>query len=562
MEINEKLVRDTVTSLANIVRAENIASESYLDLYVGEDALENIGNINNQIIYGRRGSGKTHLLKALQEKVNKSFEANRQIAVYIDARKILPHSESNSLTSEQVAQIIFRCIIQNAIDAFSENVRAIFGRDDIISLKADPLDKDAQAKISQILSNINLEINGKSIRRLSPISVTREEVRKGEINANLSTTPNLSLNASGEFKSNQTDSESKYISIFDVAKNLEGLVEWLDLSRVFFLLDEWSEIPASSQRHVAELIKKAFISSRFTFKIAAIPNRTDLGSKTEEKFYGLEDGGDIFGYQLDNRYVFEIDKQKTRNFFNNLLLKHIEATANGLGSKILGKRNSDSFINCFLTNKALSELLIASAGIPRDFINLFIHAYDQFKGSATKHISVKNVRTATSGWYETDKKKQIDEHPVEKQLLQAIVEEIVIEKNSSHFMIGEQYSSNPHILSLVDFRVLHLRKKGYSHKDIPKESFNVYSIDYGCYNHLNITRTNLENDLLSSLEVHEDIRDIRRIYLSDAFMQKFQLDVGEAFFCPHCKKAVDTNHAAYVKQKICNHCYEKIDTLH
>ena len=29
--------------------------------------------------------------------------------------------------------------------------------------------------------------------------------------------------------------------------------------------------------------------------------------------------------------------------------------------------------------------------------------------------------------------------------------------------------------------------------------------------------------------------------------------------CPKCGKMVDMNHPAYIKQKICNHCYEKIE---
>ena len=558
MEISDKKVKQTIADLANIVRAENIQSASYLDLYVGDDALDNINNINNQVIYGRRGSGKTHLLKALQEKINGDFPGHRKIAIYTDARKILPHSEQNTLSPEQVALLLFKNIIQQIINAFSDNVRAIFGRSDIISLRNDPLDDDARGTLSEVLKIINLEIHGTSIRRLSEISITHEEMNKMGGKALLSSNPHASIEKSKEFKNQSTTTEASFISIFDIARNLEKLVEWLDIERVICLIDEWSEIPNSAQKHLAELIKKAFIASKFSFKIAAIPNRTDLGSKTGEKFYGLEDGGDIFGYQLDNRYVFEVDKQKTRNFFNQLLQRHINAISAEITTKLLGKRLPENFINLFFTNKALGEILIASAGIPRDFINTFIHSYDQFKNSNSKHISVKNVRVATSGWYETDKKKQVDEHPTEKSLLQAIVQEIVVEKNSSHFMIGEQHSANPHIQSLIDFRVLHLRKKGYSHKDFAKETFNVYSIDYGCYNHLNITRTNLDNDFLSNISVHENIRDIRRIYLNDAFMQRFQLSIGEAFYCPLCKKAVDTNHPAYVKQQICNHCYEKI----
>jgi hypothetical protein len=559
MEISDSEVRTAIANLADVVRAENIQSTGYLDLYVGHDALDSLNNVNNQVVYGRRGSGKTHLLKALQERINGEFAESRRIAVYIDSRKILPHSEANSLTPEQIALVVFRNIIQKLIDAFSENVRPIFGRADVISIRTDPLDEDAKENLNRILKIINLELQGKSIRRLAEVPVTREEISKTNKRLTLSSNPEAAYDKEDELRNQTTVNETSFISIFDVAENLEKLVEWLDLNRVICLVDEWSEVPVSAQRHLAEMIKKAFIASKFSFKIAAIPNRTDLGIKTGEKFYGLEDGGDIFGYQLDNRYVFEIDKVKTRHFFNQLLHKHIGATTPELTSKLLGKKRNESFINLFLTNKALGELLIASAGIPRDFINLFIHSYEQFKDSNAKHISVKNIRIATSGWYETDKKKQVDDHPIEKALLQAIVQEIVVNKNSSHFMIGEQYSTNPHIQSLIDFRVLHLRKKGYSHKDLAKETFNVYSIDYGCYNHLNITRTNLDNDFLSNMAVHEDIRDIRRIYLNDLFMQKFQLNIGEAFYCPICKKAVDINHPAYVKQKVCNHCFEKIE---
>lgn len=68
LNIKNSEIKEAISKLANVIRAENIETKNYLDLYVGEDALESIDNVNNQVIYGRRGSGKTHLLKALQEK--------------------------------------------------------------------------------------------------------------------------------------------------------------------------------------------------------------------------------------------------------------------------------------------------------------------------------------------------------------------------------------------------------------------------------------------------------------------------------------------------------------
>ena len=102
---------------------------------------------------------------------------------------------------------------------------------------------------------------------------------------------------------------------------------------------------------------------------------------------------------------------------------------------------------------------------------------------------------------------------------------------------------------------MHLRRNGYSHKDHSGVAYNVYSIDYGCYNSLNISKINLDTSTLEKLNVKE-LRDVRRISLEDSFFQKFLLEVGEAFSCPHCKLAIDTNHAAYQKQKMCNNCFE------
>ncbi|MCV2351991.1 hypothetical protein [Paucibacter sp. Y2R2-4] len=558
MKINDKSVRGLIARLADVIRAENITASNYLDLYAGDEALECIDNVNNQAIYGRRGSGKTHLLKALQEKINADFENGRRLCVYIDARNILPLINSSVATSEESALLIFQGIVQSMIDAFSINVRLIFGRDQIIPLNADPLDSDAVRRIEDQLRKINLEFSGRSLRRLGSIAITEERNSGSEFQLEVAANPKISAGGKSSGKQTEVKADIRYVSIQEISSSLQALIEWLDLSRAICLIDEWSEIPSDVQKHLAELIKRVFISSKFSFKIGAIPNRTDLGHRTPGKFYGLEDGGDIFGYQLDNRYVFEIEKNKTRDFFNDLLHRHLYAIDPVVVEGILKTNNKteSTFINAFLTNKALGELCIASAGIPRDFINLFIHSYDQFKSSSLRHISVKNVRMATSGWYETDKKKQIDEHMSDKVLLQAIVEEIVMKKKSSHFMLSEKHSSNPHILSLIDFRVLHLRKKGYSHQDIPGESFNVYFIDYGCYNHLNITRANLNHASLDNISVQDDMRQIRRIVISDSFLQKFQMHIGEAFSCPVCKKPVDTMHPAYVKQQLCNNCFE------
>ncbi|EFD1701334.1 ATP-binding protein, partial [Escherichia coli] len=202
------------------------------------------------------------------------------------------------------------------------------------------------------------------------------------------------------------------ISVLDITNAFENLLKELDLNGVMLLIDEWSELGSDIQPSLAEILKKTFSAINVYLKIAAIPNRTELGYKSEKKFIGLEDGGDIFGYHLDLRYVFEVNKSQTRDFFNDLLYRHLSSIdKDTIDSFISNERTtSANFINLLFANVALNEILVACAGIPRDFINLFLNSYDRFLLSSTasaKRINVKSVRAANSEWYEKDKKEQV-----------------------------------------------------------------------------------------------------------------------------------------------------------
>lgn len=55
INIKSDEIRNCVSKLANNVRAENIEYDSYIDLYSGSENISNINNVNNNVIYGRRG---------------------------------------------------------------------------------------------------------------------------------------------------------------------------------------------------------------------------------------------------------------------------------------------------------------------------------------------------------------------------------------------------------------------------------------------------------------------------------------------------------------------------
>lgn len=62
----------SINKLDGFLRAEYNTEKSYLDYYAGRETLDKVNSIKYQVIYGRRGTGKTHLLRALQEKLLES----------------------------------------------------------------------------------------------------------------------------------------------------------------------------------------------------------------------------------------------------------------------------------------------------------------------------------------------------------------------------------------------------------------------------------------------------------------------------------------------------------
>lgn len=552
--IRNEDVRLSINKLDGILRAEYNISNNYLDYYAGQETLEKVGSIKYQVLYGRRGTGKTHLLKALQEKLIDAEE--KYLPVYIDLRAYKPMLANNN--DLYYALILFQEIIVEILKSVYENIEYLYKE----YLEDKAFIENKKRKVSIILEKFNRHFNGQNFSKIGDVGFRISEVRRWAATLNL--TKVLDLSGKGEYdrEVETENTQIKYISFSDMSDSIAELLDILDVDRIFCLIDEWSEIPESSQYILAEFIKRAFITRKITVKIAAIPNRTKLLS---EERIGLEDGGDIFGYNLDDRYIYELNPDNTKVFFNELLFKQLYNIDPQIYQRFYedeGRHPVHNFINKFLANQALREILIASAGIPRDFLNIFISAYNYFyktSNKRNKHLVVADVRKATIEWYKVDKKKTVDANSNAKLFLEKIIDEILISKKRCHFLIPEKYEMNKELNDLIDLRVIHLRKKGISHKGRQGIIYNVYYLDYACYTSSNYYHNRINTSLLSEIEATDNFREIRRVSLEDNFFEAFNMEIGDSIKCPKCGKMINIKHPAYVKQKICHHCYEKID---
>ncbi|MGE7664889.1 hypothetical protein ACQKMN_04165 [Ureibacillus composti] len=556
MDVNlksEALV-EAINKVSNSLRSEDIR-EKYLELYAG-DILGQVHSIRNQVIYGRRGTGKTHLLRALEELFNVTRHENEVYPIYIDLRNIATVKGDTISDNQLQAFIYFKNILENIVDDIDTNFDFI-----VNPINQLPIFESTQRKNSWAIAKTELItiLQGKQIQKPGDFIVDSETTSGGSAQIGWKS---FFINANKQQKQQEKVEGYSYINFGAISLLMNKIIKLLNQKNIVLLLDEWSEVDIKTQPYLADLLKLAFVASNVKLKMGAIKFRTKLLKEIDGVSYGLEDGGDIFGFDLDNKYVYETNKINTKAYFSELLYRHLSGYYQELAGfwDEAARSVSEDFMNAIFTPQALKELLIGSAGVSRDFLNIFINAHQEFLNSNDQRITVNHIRRATQSWYRMDKQNRIDSSPDTKNLLDKIVDYVIREKKVTHFLIPQNCFTNEHLQKLVDLRVIHLRKRGYSHQDIPDVVYDVYSVDYGCYTSSNVTTNDLDITNLAEIGVIDNFRSVRRVALDEEFFLKHRLEVGEGVKCTVCKGIVDTTHPAFVKKGLCTVCWEPFDS--
>lgn len=479
-----------------------------------------LSSIDHQIVFGRRGTGKTHLLTVLRQAKRESGE----IAIQLDMRNLGSPGGIYADSSIPLTQRATRLLI---------DVLAVIHAD----LLAQAIEHD---------DRVNLGVTGKALdelfdahRMVSVVGTTTveattvaENAGSAEMKLGLSATINAGPALAGELKSAASEREAvtskksvvgqeiARVNFGGVGSAMKKIAETLPNGKLLLLIDEWSEIPLDLQPYVADLLRRAILPIKgITVKIAAIEQRSSLlipDAKIGN--VGLELGADISAaINLDDFMVFDNDEEKAVAFFKALFLKHVQVALEA--EKISAPKKETDFISLGFTQaNAFTEVVRACEGVPRDAQHILNLAAQRADDQA---ISVNDVRSAAQKWYLASKDSAVGTHDEAKRLLAWIIDKVIKERQTKAFLL-ESGTKNELIDFLYDERVLHVLRRGMSAKDDPGRRFTVYGIDYGCYVDL-INTVKAPRGVLDlgeevadfSIKVPEtDFRSIRRCVLN------------------------------------------------
>lgn len=283
---------------------------------------------DHQIVYGRRGTGKTHALLYLADEMRRRGD----LAVYVDMRTIGSTGGIYNDPSLPMTERGTRLLL-DALGAIHDPLV-----DQALTLD------DEVGDFTQgltLLDRLAAEI-AKSVRVVGVVrteDAERNAVATGSgSNAALaiSATPSLTLGVgdtanqehSFERRTQRQGVEQHRIHFGAVSGVMRDVVPALGARRLWILIDEWSSIPLDLQPLLADLIRRALLPvPGLTVKIGAIEQRSEFRVELPHGDHlGIEVGADAAAdINLDDFMVFGNDAEKAKEFFQNLVFKHVVA---------------------------------------------------------------------------------------------------------------------------------------------------------------------------------------------------------------------------------------------
>ncbi len=468
-------------------RAEAVAPATLVETFVDVGAMfTRLSSADHQILYGRRGTGKTHALQYLAAQA----KARGEIAVYIDLQTLGSSGGVYADPHLDVPEAGTRLLV-DTLSAIHE---------ELLDAALDTLSEPAVDSCLPILEKLadditDVEIRGEEERRFQTATQVSDGSHTGISAAASSRGPSFELSATADRTAAHSDEHELIVRgrprhrvhFGTLSSTLRKLVKALPHKRLWLLLDEWSNVPTHLQPYLADLLRRSlFPVHGVSVKIAAIEQRSTFRlDDTAGSYVGIEVGADAAAdVDLDDFMVFGSDEESASRFFGQLLIRHLTAISAGTDRQ-RNYSSAEAFIrSAFTQEPAFRELVRAAEGVPRDAINIIQLAATK---ANDRHISLDHVRSAARTWYLRDKEKAVESKPEARALLHWIIDRVIAHRRARAFLL-QQHTDDLLIRWLYDARVLHLVKRGISATDRPGVRFDAYALDYGCYVDLLVTQ--------------------------------------------------------------------------
>lgn len=589
-----EILRQAIKSERAIsVRTEDQSLEDHEHLFIDTPHLEIISSMAgpaNQVIFGRRGTGKTMLLRKLLRDGQPPSTAGDYIAIGLqveDFKRSPDVSESDPVSVK--ARSYFRSFLQQVADrmiGLGEKVLQNEGLLAKIGLKNNArkgLLEDRFLRLHEILRY--------GVARTNPIAASRVDssaseydmhsshVRSSGVKFNSenvigvgqdSLLPSANVSLGGKYSSEKSDGsllkqkavsqtciESSYdLGAPEIRTLIREIIETLQVKYLMILIDEWQSL-GECQAEFAHYLKSCFFGlDCVSVKIAAYRNICKFNNGgTRDNFRGIEIGQDI-------SIVGDVDlppaKDTTQKFFLDILFGRLVYKEPRLATFYgpLHDYNAKQLVKDIFRNSNTVEMLVrGSHGISRDFLEAFRIASSKIVASQTRiRLTLDDIQNA-HGKLSRAVQENVSKADDIGGLLFEHVKPHVHQTRVPFFFISRSITKWDEFLwELIDKRALHV-VEARNLPDGADVEWRAYEVSYGLFEEW---RRAMSFSNRNSPDNHLTWTDIRELKSKE--FNKYVLNFGgqprAVRTCPFCGFQFSTSEHAFIKKQLCPNCYE------
>ncbi len=452
MELNE--IQKLIRYIEENTRADKVSGIEFID---PRNFKSKIQGKQNYVVFGRRGAGKSTLLKTLITQPD-------NFSIYVNL--------------EDYKDITFPNIIIKVLVRFFEG--AIKKLDNDISFWQ--FNKwNGKRKLKTNLKKLVSELKNKTA---SPDSLSEKRKYKStQLDGGSASAKSSGIGASLSY-SESAESEIEHqwkidklnelkTSIDNIKDLIQGISQLTD-KQIILVLDDFYFIPKTIQPYLIDYFHRLSKSNDFYLKIGTVKHRTSLYKQSKESYIGMELNADVYDIDLD----YTLDKwNELKRFMRDLLESAISSS----------QANID--ITEIFNDQGFDQLCIASGGVPRDFLVLFIKCCSTLNENSNR-VNVPNVREVAIENYTNKKnaleKDSLEETNVLESIMSFIRDRVFTEKRTNVFLIengslDKNESIKLIIKELIDLRFIHIIDNNTSAAPSDGKRYTAYLLDVSLY---------------------------------------------------------------------------------
>ncbi|MBI4662773.1 MAG: ATP-binding protein [Verrucomicrobia bacterium] len=486
-DLFEPAVDQLLTLLEEGARASKRSVRRFVEPMHG--TLRRAQNKRHQIVFGRRGSGKSSLLyKTAHELAKKGYPV-----AYVDLEPFKGHQYPDILISVLLAALL-KLEKWLASSPAEKGPRAWW----TAGLTRKKTEKQAERErllallssaINDLKKQLHLADSSKLVNTIEQQASKRAEKKsRAELGAAI---PGLDDKLEAEIAREQTQSSKTATTEVSKRSKIDYLhrkiLDYQEIFAVFseltasdsyLFLDDLYHIVRADQPRLLDYFHRIAKGQHLWLKIGTIKHRSTWYVHSPQPM-GLKTSDDADDINLDlTLEKFSI----AQKFLSQILDAYIEEA--GSSSRAT-----------FISDGGLERLVIASGGVPRDFLALLRKAIVEARERLTRDpahprgmkIGAEDVNMA-AGEYGDSKKEEFQKDTLEDetQLKEAFekIRRFCLQRNRSNIFLIEQDASTPEfdrVQELIDLRLVHHVKSRVTVSDTPGKAYRALLLDFSQY---------------------------------------------------------------------------------